>query len=124
MSYKITLDLPNLPKGQGVAINGLGEFKNGRSYTITPEQHDQFRAFNSVQVDDEENPGQVVNKLGPTLLQARFQDGITVEKITEEEATGRHSEEPSAAPAEKTVKGVDDPRAKPDATVPPKGSRP
>jgi hypothetical protein len=78
MSYKITFNLPNLPKGQGVAINGLGEFKNGSSYTIDNDQHDQFRAFNSVQVDDEET-GQVVTELGPTLLQANFQEGITVE---------------------------------------------
>jgi hypothetical protein len=64
----------------------------------------------------------VVTKPGPTLLQARFQEGITVEKVDEE--GGKGSEESSVAPAEKTVKGVDDPKAKPDATVPPKGGKP
>jgi hypothetical protein len=116
MPYKITFDLPNLSKGQGVAINGLGEFKNGRTYTITDDQHDQFRAFNVVQVDDEET-GQVVNKPGPTLLKALFQEGITVEKVTEEKASGPDSEEPQAAPPEKSVEGVDNPNAKPAKTV-------
>jgi phage-related protein len=122
LQYKITFDLPNLSKGQGVAVNGLGEFKNGRSYTITDEQHDQYRAFNSVQIDGEE-PGQVITKPGPTLLQSKFQDGITVEKVNDEEAAGKHSEEPSAAPAEKTVEGAPQ-NAKPDATVPSKGGKP
>jgi hypothetical protein len=83
MPYKITIDLPNLSKGQGVAINGLGEFANGKSYVIDEETHDQFRAVNTMQtdeLDDKGNPtGNVLTSLGPTLKQAKFPEGITVE---------------------------------------------
>jgi hypothetical protein len=126
LPYKITFDLPNSSKGQGVAVNGLGEFQNGKSYDISDEQHDQYRAFNSVQVDEldakDKPTGQVVTRIGPTLLQSKFPEGITVEKTTEEVKEEGSSEEPSAAPAEKTVTG--NPKAKPDATVPSKGGKP
>lgn len=84
MTYKITFDLPNLSKGQGVAITGLGEFENGSSYEITDEQHATYRQVTSRQVDetdDKGNPtGRVLTELGPTLLQTSFQEGVTVEK--------------------------------------------
>jgi hypothetical protein len=88
MQYKITIDLPNLSKGQGVAIIGLGEFENGKSYVIDEETQDQFRAVNATQVDEEDDKGRptgrVLSNLGPTLKQAKFQEGITVEAVKEE----------------------------------------
>lgn len=43
--YKITIDYPNMPKGQEVSIPGLGTFENGSTTTVTKEQSDAFRAY-------------------------------------------------------------------------------
>jgi hypothetical protein len=81
--YVLVVDIPGSPKGEGVAITGLGEFKNGSSYDISKEQADNFRALNSTQemvYDSKTNEvlgAEMVQ--GPTLLQAsKTMHGITV----------------------------------------------
>lgn len=41
--HTISIDLPDLPKGTEVEVDGLGKFENGYTYDITDEQADYFR---------------------------------------------------------------------------------
>lgn len=66
--YDITIDFPNMPKGQEVSIPGLGTYANGTTSTVTKEEADMFRTYQT----DTGMPDQ-------TLLQAfQKQDGVTV----------------------------------------------
>jgi hypothetical protein len=72
--YKITIDYPNMPKGQEVTIHGLGTFKNGSTTVVEKDDADMFRVYQR----DTGLPDR-------TLLQA-FQKSeyITVETFTPE----------------------------------------
>jgi hypothetical protein len=73
--YKLTVDMPNLNKGEVVNISGLGDFKNGSTTEVSEEQANQFRAFH--QVYDNEKAAWVP---GPTVLQANI-NGVKVETL-------------------------------------------
>lgn len=79
--YKLKLDLPTVPKGQGVLIDGLGELENGKTYTFDEETNQAFMVAHSTQETEvlEDGIG-VKTVLGPSLHEASFQEGITVEK--------------------------------------------
>lgn len=72
--YELTLDQPNLPKGELVQIPGLGTFENGSTYDIDADQAYSFRTYHvrSVPFVDEETQAILGSsvELGPTLLQA------------------------------------------------------
>lgn len=70
--YELSVNQPNLPKGEPVQIAGLGTFKNGSSYPITKTQAEFYRTFHSTQVpvvDDKDNVVGSEVQLGPTILQ-------------------------------------------------------
>lgn len=86
--YKMTVQLPNLPKGAEVAIDGLGVFENGYEYDISEEQANTFRARNAAQLFSHDKDGnlEVKTEQGPTLLQAyKKDDGIEVVKMSDTE---------------------------------------
>lgn len=72
--YELTIDQPNLPKGEPVQIPGLGTFENGYSYTISKDEADAFRTYHTRQVPvTNEETGEIVGsdlEKGPTLLEA------------------------------------------------------
>jgi hypothetical protein len=86
--YTLTIDLPDLPKGELVQIPGLGTFENGESYEVSKQDADAYRAYNSTQepVIDEETQAVLGSEmtLGPTLLQASqsMMEGITVTTVS------------------------------------------
>lgn len=89
-SYILTVKMPNLAKGELVAISGLGEFKNGARTTISEEQHNQWRATH-VKWDAEKEKWMP----GPTLLQANLPAGVTAETSKDEPEKVPEEETPS-----------------------------
>jgi hypothetical protein len=81
--YKMTVDLPTLPKGEPVQIVGLGTFENKGTYTVTKDQAEYFRSHHSRQIEVRDDTGDVVGselELGPTLLQSsKNMYGVEVE---------------------------------------------
>lgn len=69
MPYSLTVDYPNMPKGQELSIVGLGTFKNGSTTTISDEEAQMFRDM------------QVANNMEDRTLLAAFKDSdyVTVE---------------------------------------------
>lgn len=43
--YKITINYPNMAKGQEVSIPGLNTYKNGSTNVVSDEEADAFRAY-------------------------------------------------------------------------------
>jgi hypothetical protein len=90
--YQITIDYPNMPKGQEVSIPGLGTYKNGTSHAVTEEEAELFRAYQT----DTGMPDQ-------TLLEAFKGHGyVTVGESGEDEA-GSDDRDPGAPPEETRV---------------------
>ncbi|SRR6266568_3464813 len=93
MTYKMTVSLLHRPEGDDVRISGLGTFKNGGTYEISDELHDQFRAFYATDEGehdtDPESPtaGSWISKptAGPVLHEVSAH-GVTFER-TQPEAT-------------------------------------
>jgi hypothetical protein len=70
--YQISIDYPNMPKGQEVSIPGLGTYKNGSTTVVSNEEANAFRAY---QVD--------VGMPDQTLLQSFVgSEYVTVETYT------------------------------------------
>ncbi len=67
--YKLTVNMPNLPKGDDVIIDGLGVFKNGETSEVTAEQAAYFRRHHGGLAWDEAAEADVW-KDGRTLLEA------------------------------------------------------
>ena len=81
--YALTVDLPNLPKGELIQIPGLGTFKNGDSFDINEEAAENYRVYHGRQepIYDQETGSILGTKWakGPTLLQAsESMYGVTV----------------------------------------------
>jgi hypothetical protein len=72
-NYVLNVDVPTSPKGHTIGVLGLGEFKNGGTYDLDPEQVDYFRNYHGFVTD------QGTWALGPTPVQATFPEGITAE---------------------------------------------
>ena len=72
--YVLTVDLPNLPKGELIQIPGLGTFKNGDSFDINEEAAENYRVYHGRQepIYDQETSSILGTEWapGPTLLQA------------------------------------------------------
>jgi hypothetical protein len=69
--YKISFNLPNLPKGGEIDITGLhvenpdgstNYFQNGKTYEISDAMAENFRLQQPVVVDGEEVPGAPLDK--------------------------------------------------------------
>jgi hypothetical protein len=80
VEYKMTVDQPNLPKGEPVQIPGLGTFDNGGTYEVSREQAAAYhQTLEPVYNDDREIVGSEPAN-GPTLLQAsKSMYGVEVE---------------------------------------------
>lgn len=94
--YELTVDQPNLPKGELVQIPGLGTFENGGTYTVSKEEAEGYRTYHSkVEPVVNEDDGAVVGSQvvsGPTLLQAsKNMYGIEVSTTDKD-----HKESPKA----------------------------
>jgi hypothetical protein len=72
----VTVDMPNLASGTPVAIPGLGVLKNKTTTNVTDDQQSAFRLRSSTVVDGK-------RELGPTLRQAKFPKGVTVEAASD-----------------------------------------
>lgn len=86
--YKMTVQMPNLPKGTKVAIDGLGIFENGYEYDVSAEEAENYRSRNTVQTFHHDDEGNLIveTEIGPTLLQTtKKYDGIDVVKMSSEE---------------------------------------
>jgi hypothetical protein len=97
MAFKLTVDMPNLgPEGK-VAITGLGELQNGKTYKISDEQAEAFRNQNS-HVEDDLDP-ETKQLLGRSIVPGPALDeveiaGIKVEKMADDRtARNEQSEE-------------------------------
>lgn len=75
--YVLSVDLPNLPKGEPIQIAGLGTFENGSTNDISQRAADAFRAYNGRQTPIySEEDGSLTGtewSQGPTLLEASKQ---------------------------------------------------
>lgn len=85
--YQITVDLPNLPEGKSVAIDGLGVFKNGTTSQVTDQQLLRFNALHvrqvSIPVPGKKGRFVVRTVPGRTLEEwAQSAHGITVTSST------------------------------------------
>jgi hypothetical protein len=87
--YEITIDFPNMPKGQQVSIPGLGTYENGSTNVVSKEEAEAFKAYQT----DTGMPDQ-------TLLQAfKGQDFVKVVTSKTEEHPKRQRD-PAAPPEE------------------------
>lgn len=73
--FTLTLDLPNLPKGGDLEIDGLGTFQNGSSFEISDEQANAFSTKDSTLKTTTHEDGKLSNVIVPgrTLVEA-FKD--------------------------------------------------
>jgi len=60
--YDVTVDLPNLPKGAEVQVNGLGILRNGETAFVTQAQADHWREMNATLAHEYDDKGQLVTK--------------------------------------------------------------
>lgn len=119
--YELDVDVPGLPKGEGLQIMGLGEFENGSTYLITESEAQSFRVMNATMEPVVDEDTQAITgaeyTLAPTLLQLSntFVEGITVtthgeteaEKKARQEAAAKAKEEAKAAAAADVNPGVE-----------------
>jgi len=108
--YELTIDLPSIPKGNEdhqIQIPGLGTFENGRTYEVSKEQAEAFRAYHTVQesVVDEDTGAYLGSdaKPGPTLLEAaKSMYGVTVETVKPHSSSSSSSTTASASASAST----------------------
>jgi hypothetical protein len=99
MQYKLTVDMPHLPKGDTVTIAGLGEFVNGKSAIVDEEHAEAFRIFHGTSEDHFDETGSQLlftsRELGPTLLQAAStMYGVEIETYKEEDPPKKQEDPP------------------------------
>lgn len=90
--YQMTVQLPNLPKGADVVVDGLGTFTNGETYTISEEMDMAYRRHNMTQKFTHNADGRLVAKteLGPTLLEAtENNEGLDVTESESDQGYGQ-----------------------------------
>lgn len=91
-AYKLTVDLPDLPKGELVQIPGLGTFENGSSYEVTQEEADGYRVYHQFVKPVTNKDGAIVGaetELGNTLLEAaKTMYGVEVETVGNKKKKG------------------------------------
>lgn len=86
MSYQLKLSLPNVGKGGTVAIDGLGEFENGKEHTVSEDDALRFRHARATveSTTDKDGVTEAKEVLGPTLVEAfKGVEGIDVSKKAE-----------------------------------------
>jgi hypothetical protein len=79
--YDITVDLPNLPKGAEVQVNGLGILLNGETTFVSEDAANHWREMNVDLQQEYNDKGQLVttvNKSGTLLQTLGKVDGLTV----------------------------------------------
>jgi hypothetical protein len=87
MSYKIEVNMDNLPKDEEVEIWGLGRFKNQSTTTLSSAQVAQYLAqharHESGKVDPDTGIAPVVLREATPLVEA-FKDvpGVTITEVT------------------------------------------
>ena len=83
--YKMTVDVPHLPKGAPIQIVGLGTFENGSTVEVSKEDADHYRDVHGRQEPQHDEDGSLVGmsrEKGPTLLQAsKSMYGVEVETV-------------------------------------------
>lgn len=77
--YTVQIDMPTLPKGHEVEIDGLGQFENGSTVEVSKEDAEAFRVKHQavVMTTDKDGNNHIEVFPGPTLLQA-FKDNDTI----------------------------------------------
>jgi len=72
--FTLTVDDPSYPPGTPIGIPGLGEFENGSTTDISPEQAEAFSLANSTQEAEYDEDGELVvtTTPGPTLDEAEI----------------------------------------------------
>jgi hypothetical protein len=100
-SYVVTVDMPNLPKGEEVTITGLGAFVNGEATVVDEETENAFRVANqtSTSTHDEDGFQTLEWALGPSLLEANLPKGVTVEEVADGSAFNTLSTPQTTGPA-------------------------
>jgi len=83
--FTITVDDPSYPPGTPIGIHGLGEFENGSTTDISPEQAEAFSLANSTQTAEYDEDGELVvtTTPGPTL------DEVELPNVTVGGSSGR-----------------------------------
>jgi len=94
MAFKLTIDMPNLAPDGKVAIMGLGEFQNGKSYEVSDELAEAFRQAHATVQDKRGDKGELLGSemvLSPPLDEVEMY-GVNIEKLA--------SEKPATPPAQ------------------------
>lgn len=111
--YVVTINMPNLDKGEVVEIDGLGLFENGYEYQVGADEADQYRTKHAKQSVSHSDDGvmTVDTTDGETLLQAfkKFK-GVDVRKMNADELKDFAQAEKDDEPAVDDSP-VDDPEA-------------
>jgi hypothetical protein len=79
MSYEIEVNLPNRPKGDKVAITGLGVFPNGKTSPVDDERAHLYQIEHEVRDED----GKVV--VSGALGSQNWPEGIKVHVVKKDE---------------------------------------
>lgn len=116
--YELSIDQPNLPKGEPVQIPGLGTFKNGSSHPVTKEEAQAFRVYHTRQenIIDEQTDEVLGSQpvLGPTLLQAS-KNMFGVEVTTVEKSDSGDTKRSSSSSSAVTAADKDTSKTTPNA---------
>lgn len=85
--YSIAIDLPNLPEGGTLIIDGLGEFTNGTTTDVSEEDALSYQSRNAEIESDYDDEGKLHTSLkaGKTLLEV-FANHPFI-KVTDKSAT-------------------------------------
>lgn len=98
VSFKVVLNMPNLPNGEAVQIAGLGLFLNGDTRVISEQEEMTWRNYHGQLGDDN------VFVPGPTLVQAsKTMPGVTVTRVSAEPTEPPTLEAQAPAPAEEVA---------------------
>jgi hypothetical protein len=82
--YTISIDLPDLPKGTAIDVDGLGTFENGSTNDISEELAESFRMHHATIATQVDSNGSQQSSivLGRTIEESfADNDNITVEKV-------------------------------------------
>jgi copper oxidase (laccase) domain-containing protein len=83
MAFKLKVDIPNAGDEGSIAIAGIGELQNGKTYEISDEAAERFRAMHATVEDAYDGEGNLVGRQlvdGPSLAEALFH-GVTIEEM-------------------------------------------